>query len=146
MTYCPSCPLAVTLTAGESRAVWSWRGGPGALTADRYLWVTPVDDVFPANRAFLAEVKDLPLGGGRLEHEVEVAGPGTLAVTLRSVGFSYLVRVTAPEHPAARFSDNYLDLRDGESTTVLVTGLPADAGAEAVAVGRYVGAGPTLTA
>ncbi|GAA1839040.1 glycoside hydrolase family 2 protein [Microlunatus capsulatus] len=137
--------VPVDVAAGASEVVWGWSGGPEGLSADRYLWVDAADGAFGPGRAFLAEIKDLPLGGGRLEHVVEVAGPGTLAVTLTSTGFSYLVRVTAPDHPAARFSDNYLDLRDGESVTVLVTGLPADAGVGAVAAGRYVGTGPTLT-
>ena len=117
-------------------------GGARGPEPDRFLWVESTDGAFGANRAFLAEPRDLPLGDGGLTHAVERRGPGTLAVTITSRGFSYLVRVTAPEHPAARFSDNYLDLRDGDTATVLVTGLPEDVDEGAVTVGRWVGGRP----
>jgi hypothetical protein len=46
-------------------------------------------------------------------------------VRVRATGFNYFVRIRTPA-PQVRFSDNYLDLRDGDIAEITVLGLPED--------------------
>ncbi|MFG1920528.1 glycoside hydrolase family 2 protein [Cryptosporangium sp. NPDC048952] len=43
-------------------------------------------------------------------------------MTITARGFVYFVHVLTP-NPGVRFSDNYVDLRDGDSVMIDVTGL-----------------------
>ncbi|HYI52543.1 MAG TPA: glycoside hydrolase family 2 protein, partial [Microlunatus sp.] len=115
--------LTVELAPGESRVVWRRAGLP--LTADRYAWVESPDDLVPANRLFFAEIKDLPFGPSTVRVAVEHTGPSTALVRLTAEGYAYFVHLLTPV-PGVRFSDNHLDLRDGDSVVIEVTGLPVD--------------------
>ena len=55
----------------------------------------------------------------------------TLAVT--ATGFAYFVHALTPA-PGTRFDTNYLDLRDGETATIQVTGLPQGLDPESIEV------------
>ena len=48
-------------------------------------------------------------------------------VRVRASGFNYFVRIPTPA-PQVRFSDNYLDLRDGDLAEITVRGLTDDIG------------------
>jgi hypothetical protein len=50
-------------------------------------------------------------------------------VRVRATGFKYFVRIRTPA-PKVRFSDNYLDLRDGDIAEIAVRGLTEDVGDE----------------
>lgn len=113
--------VTATLAPGESRAVWT-RIDP-ELTPDRYAWVESLDGAFPANRLFFAEIKDIPFGEPKLDVLATKTGPGEASVTITTTGFAYFVHTLTPA-PGARFDTNYLDLRDGQTATINVTGLP----------------------
>jgi len=115
--------ITATVGPGESRAVWT--AGGLELAADRYAWVDSQDGAFPANRLFFAEIKDIPFGEPKLEVAATKSGPGRAALTIAATGFAYFVHALTPM-PGIRFEDNYLDLRDGETATIEVTGLPDD--------------------
>ncbi|MFG1920527.1 hypothetical protein [Cryptosporangium sp. NPDC048952] len=53
----------VKLQPGESNPVWTLSDVP--LSADRYAWVESA--LFPSNRLYFAEIKDLPVSGGSLD-------------------------------------------------------------------------------
>jgi beta-mannosidase len=103
---------------GSSEVVWS---AGGVAAADRFAWVSERSDRVPANRSFFAPLKELPLGKGTVDVEVEPVAGGA-RVHLTSHGYSYFTRVTTAA-PGPRFSANYLDLRDGQRAVVEVTGL-----------------------
>jgi hypothetical protein len=48
-------------------------------------------------------------------------------VRVRAAGFNYFVRIPTPA-AEVRFSDNYLDLRDGDLAEIAVRGLTEDIG------------------
>ncbi len=130
--------LDVEVSPGGSQMVWSIpRVGVGDPTT-HLLRVTTDDGAFPANRLFLAEVKDLQFGAARLDWTVEPTGVGTASITIASRGYSYLVRVLSPT-PGVSFSDNYLDLRDGQSVRIEVSGLPEGFDLAEFDVGGYAG-------
>ncbi len=114
--------VTATIAAGESRAVWKAEGLE--LTGDRYAWVTSPEDVFPANRMFFAEIKDIPFGEPTLEVVATSIGPATAALSITANGFAYFVHALTPA-PGVRFDSNYFDLRDGDTAAIEVTGLPA---------------------
>ena len=103
---------------------WSGDAAGVPLTADRYAWVESPDDLVPANRLFFAEIKDLPFGPSTVR--VRPSGPDPAPRgRLAAQGYAYFVHLLTPV-PGVRFSDNYLDLRDGDSVVIEVTGLPVD--------------------
>jgi beta-mannosidase len=91
-----------------------------------------------SNRWFFGEIKDVEFGPSELEIEREDVGAGSARITVTSRGYSYLVRVLSPAG-FVRFSDNYFDLRDGESTTIEVTQLPEGVTAADLVVTGYIG-------
>ena len=115
--------ITATVGPGESRAVWTAAGLE--LAADRYAWVDSQDGAFPSNRLFFAEIKDIPFGEPKLDVAATKTGPGKAVLTITATGFAYFVHALTPL-PGARFDVNYLDLRDGETATIEVTGLPDD--------------------
>jgi beta-mannosidase len=115
--------VSATVAPGESRAVWT--GASLELLGDRYAWVDSPDGVFPANRLFFAEIKDIPFGEHKLDVVATEAGPGKAALTITATGFAYFVHLLTPL-PGIRFDTNYLDLRDGEAAEIAITGLPDD--------------------
>ena len=123
--------VAATVAPGESRAVWS--GIDLELTADRYAWVESQDAAFPANRLFFAEIKDIPFGEPKLDIVAMKTGPGKASVTITATGFAYFVHALTPA-PDVRFDTNYVDLRDGQTATINVTGLPDDFDPSAIEV------------
>jgi len=108
---------------GVSQPVWS---ASGVAAVDRFAWVSEASGRVPTNRAFFGRLKELPLGKGAVEAAFEPTGPGAARVHLTARGFSYFTRVTSPV-PGPLLSANYLDLRDGTSAVVDVTGLPVGA-------------------
>jgi beta-mannosidase len=102
----------------SSQPVWS---AAGVAAADRVAWVSEASGLVPDNRCFFAALKELPLGKGTVDVEVEPLDGGA-RVHLTSRGYSYFAKVTTPE-PGPRFSTNYLDLRDGQHAVVEVTRL-----------------------
>jgi beta-mannosidase len=123
----------VALAAGESRVVWS---AEGVQRADAYAWVSGRG--VPDNRLFFAEIKDVPFGESSLRWTVTPTGPGRADVTLSSSGYTFQARIESPA-PGVRFSDNYLDLPDGESRTIHVSGLPDGFDPAALMVRAYAG-------
>jgi beta-mannosidase len=115
--------VTATVAPGESRAVW--RSTDVELTADRYAWVESQDGAFPSNRLFFAEIKDIPFGEPKLDVLTVKTGPGEASATITATGFAYFVHALTLA-AGARFETNYLDLRDGQTTTINVTGLPDD--------------------
>jgi beta-mannosidase len=113
--------VTATVTPGESRAVWTGVGLE--LAGDRYAWADSQDGAFPSNRLFFAEIKDIPFGEPKLDVAATPTGPGKAVLTITATGFSYFVHALTPL-PGTRFDVNYLDLRDGETATIEVTGLP----------------------
>ncbi|SEP38408.1 glycoside hydrolase family 2 protein [Amycolatopsis saalfeldensis] len=109
--------VTVTVAPGDSRVVWT--GESLELTADRYAWA---EGGFPSNRLFFAEIKDIPFGEPGLDVAVTRTGPGAASLKITAAGFAYFVHALTPA-PGTRFHTNYLDLRDGETATIEVTGL-----------------------
>jgi beta-mannosidase len=110
--------LRYAVPANSSRPVW--RGRAPALAADRVLQVRAADRAFADNRLLLAPVKDLQLArGARPQCEIATLGPGELELRLRAEAWLLGVAIEAPQ-AGTRFSDNYFDLRPGESRVVRV--------------------------
>ena len=116
-----SVTVPVDVEAGT--AAWIWEGEPGQATADRFAWVSSPDGAFPGNRLFFDHVKNLPLTPPELAVEVTSSSPTTATVSITAAHFAYFVHVLTPA-PGVRFSDNYVDLRAGETVSIEVAGLP----------------------
>jgi len=109
------CPYAVP--AGTSRPVWH---GSAAGAAEHYLNVHSNHGAFPANRIFFAPIKDLdrPAGPGP-EVAIDSIAADTLRVRLTARHYLFFVHLLAPDG-WTRFSDNYFDLRAGETRVIEV--------------------------
>ncbi|MCW2779362.1 MAG: glycoside hydrolase, family 2 [Frankiales bacterium] len=121
--------VASTAAPYSSGVVWS-------APLDATDLITTVSDrggLVPANRLFLAPLKDLPLTG----HVTGVARRtgSTAEVTLTATGYAYLAHVRASA-TGVRFSINHLDLHDGEQAVVTASGLPRDATLSVASYGR----------
>lgn len=112
--------LAYVAPARSSAPVWS----SAEVAVDRFAWVSDASGGIPANRLFFGQLKELPLGHGKLLSDIVDHGDGRASVRLRSEGYSYFSRVVA-DCAGVRFSGNYLDLRDGDEATIEVAGLPS---------------------
>ncbi|HET9780026.1 MAG TPA: glycoside hydrolase family 2 protein [Propionibacteriaceae bacterium] len=125
----PDLVAGVTAEIGpaQARIVWSVPRDEYSATQDRYAWVRSPSSAFAPNRYFFAEIKEMDLGSGRVESEVVRTSADRAVVLVRSAGFNYFVRIPTPS-PHVRFSDNYLDLRDGELAEIAVRGLKDDIG------------------
>ena len=115
--------VTATVAPGESRAAWTGTGLE--LAGDRYAWVESEDGVFRSNRLFFSEIKDIPFGDHKLDVVAKKTGPGESLLAVTATGFAYFVHAPTPV-PGVRFDINYLDLRDGDTATLKVTGLPED--------------------
>jgi beta-mannosidase len=118
---------AAEIGPAETRLVWSVPRDGYSATPDRYAWVRSPSGEFAPNRYFFAEIKEMDFGSGRVETEVMRTSADRAVVLLRATGFNYFVRISTPA-PQVRFSDNYLDLRDGELAEIAVRGLTDDIG------------------
>jgi beta-mannosidase len=119
--------VAVEVESGQARLAWSIPGGGYAATPDRFAWVRSPRGAFAPNRYFFAEIKDVDFGPGQLESEVVRIRADQAVVRVRATGFNYFVRIPTPSADV-RFSDNYLDLRDGDVANIVVRGLTDEIG------------------
>ncbi|HET9561981.1 MAG TPA: beta-mannosidase [Propionibacteriaceae bacterium] len=114
--------VVAEIEPAQTRLVWSVPGDAYSATAGNYAWVRSPSGAFAPNRYFFAEIKDMDFGPGRVESEVIRTGADRAVVRVRATGFNYFIRIPTPA-PEVRFSDNYLDLRDGELAEIAVRGL-----------------------
>lgn len=126
--------VEIDLGQGDSRVFWN-----GAAAADEILWVDAVDEAFPANRLLPGEVKDVPFESRGVESTVTRVDDTTATVEVRSDGYGFFVHLDSPA-VGIQFSDNYFDLRDGETTTITVRGLSADTDLTGLVARPFVGA------
>ena len=112
--------VTVTVAPGSSTPVWSRSRVPGAA---QVAWVSEVSGRLPTNRRFFAPLRTLALRDATVDAVVEESGQGTARIRLTSHGYGYLARLLC-DRPGARFSENYLDLHDGESRVVDVAEIP----------------------
>ena len=127
-TGAPVETATVTVSAPAYSSAPVWRR-PQVPAADQLAWVSDRQHRLPSNRRFFAPLRELPLGQGTVEAEWLSSTP----VRVTAQGYAYLVRVLS-DQPGARFSTNYVDLRDGESVTIDVADVPAGA---RLSVGAY---------
>jgi beta-mannosidase len=130
--------VSTTVAAGESTVVWSVDGASG-FGRDTYAWVESRTGAFPPNRLYFAEIKDLEFGSSGLDIQASTTEAGEVSVTITAQGHAYLVHILSPV-PGVRFSDNYFDLRDGETVTIVVADLPDGFLAQELEVRGYAGA------
>lgn len=116
--------LNVELAPGSSRLVWTLATADFPRDGGTYAWVESPNGAFPSNRHFFAEIKDLTFGKSELDVSVSAAEDGAM-VDIVSRGYSYFVHLPSPV-PGLRFTDNYLDLRDGDRARIEVSGLPSN--------------------
>ena len=119
--------VAAEIRPAQTRLVWSVPRDGYSATPDRYAWVRSPSGAFAPNRYFFAEIKEVDFGPGRVETEILRTSADRTVVRVRASGFNYFVRIPTPA-PQVRFSDNYLDLRDGEVAEIAVRGLTEDIG------------------
>ena len=99
-----------------------WRAEGKRLAGDRrhVLTVRARDNILPANRHFLAPIKDLERPAPPApEIKFEQRGAHEIAVHLGAAAYLYFVHLLVADE-RTRFSDNYFDLADGETKTVVV--------------------------
>jgi beta-mannosidase len=112
--------LAVSIAA--NRAAIGWRAEGNRLANDRrHLPTVRVGDhIFPANRHFFVPIKDLDRPPPPApEIKTEQRGSHEIAVHLGSPAYLYFVHLLVVDD-RTRFSDNYFDLADSETTTTFV--------------------------
>lgn len=102
-----------------SRPVWRAPLPPSDLVP----WVFESGGRLPSNRIFLSTLLDLA-PAGEVCGTVSRLNEDEVQVELQSSGYSYLARVLAPV-AGIRMSTNYVDLLDGQSQAVTVTGVPS---------------------
>ncbi len=110
--------LELDIAPYSSHAVWRAEAARVAAAPDRVL--TLRSPQVPANRLLFAPFKDLPLAAPSPRMTTERIDAHTLRVIVTSDDYACFVHLLAP-HPATTFSDNFFDLRAGESHTLLVT-------------------------
>ena len=125
-----------TVPVGESALIWSGSAAEVGAAPTRFAWVS--GEGVRSNRWFFSEIKDVAFGPSELIVTREDVAAGVARITVTSRGYSYLVRIPSPAG-FVKFSDNYFDLRDGESTTIEVTGLPEGITAGDLEVLGYIG-------
>lgn len=128
-------PVRTEVPAGESARAWV---ADRAYGADRVAWVASPTGLFPANRAFFAEVREVPFAAPRLRVEITDRGEGRAAVEVTAASYAYFVHIPSPA-PGVRFSDNYLDLRAGDAVRIEVSGLPEGFDVQTLEVRPYAG-------
>jgi beta-mannosidase len=115
-----SVPWAYDVEPNGSKPVWQASAVQLGSSASRFLTVSSSNDVFETNRCFFAAIKDLDRPKGKLpEVEIEVVSAHELHVHLATATYLYFVHITTP-HGWTYFSDNYFDMRCGETRTIIV--------------------------
>jgi beta-mannosidase len=113
---------SIATSVGANQAAMVWRVESNRLANDgrHVLTVRAPDNIFPANRHFFAPIKDLdrPTPSAP-EINVQQKGSHEIAVHLNAPAYLYFVHLLVADE-RTRFSDNYFDLADGETTTILV--------------------------
>ncbi|MFZ0681034.1 MAG: sugar-binding domain-containing protein [Candidatus Binatus sp.] len=113
---------SIAARVGANRVEIVWRAESDRLPGDRrhVLTVRSRNDIFPANRHFFAPIKDLDRPAPPApEIKFEQRGSHEIAVHLGATDYLYFVHLLVADE-RTRFSDNYFDLADGETTTVVV--------------------------
>jgi beta-mannosidase len=103
--------------ATTSARVWSGEvaGSPGHVIS-----VTSPDGIFPANRHFFAPIKDLDRADPPApDVRMEALSPNEVAVHITAKTYTWFVHLLVADE-ATIFSDNYVDIPEGETKTVLV--------------------------
>ncbi|HSN12498.1 MAG TPA: glycoside hydrolase family 2 protein [Propionibacteriaceae bacterium] len=127
----------VRASVAPRQSVMAWATS-GEFTVDQVAWVESPDGLFPANRLFFAEIKDIPFIPAALDVNVVETGPGSATVDVVADRYAYFVHVPSPA-PGIRFSDNYLDLRPGEPRQIHVRGLTPAIDPTSLVVKPYAG-------
>ena len=117
--------IPVTVPALTSLPVWRTPLADIGAGPDRFAWVSGRTGSFADNRFFFGRLRELPINTGTLAVQIRPTAPGEADVLIGADGYNYLTRVMAPA-PRVRFSANAVDLRDGASITIQVSGLPED--------------------
>lgn len=129
--------IEVRATVAPRHSVMAWHA-TAEFGADQVAWVESPDRLFPPNRLFFAEIKDIPFLPVAFDVNVIETGPDRATIDIRADRYAYFVHVPTPA-PGVRFSDNYLDLRPGEPREIEVRGLTADVPASSLRVLPYAG-------
>ena len=112
----------VVVPAVESMCVWRRLSPELAAGAETYVAVRSAHGLFPANRWFFGELKELVRRPTAPEMTFSPVSPHEARLQLRAPATSYVyfAHVTSP-HESTRFSDNYVDLQPGETCEIAVT-------------------------
>ena len=113
---------SIKVSVGANSVEMLWRAEAKRLASDgrHVLTVRARDNAFPANRHFFVPIKDLDrVTPPAPEIKIEQRGAREIAVHLRAATYLHFVHLLVADE-RTRFSDNYFDLADGETTTVIV--------------------------
>lgn len=109
----------ISVDSGASQCVWSL-DVPDA-TPEHYVSVRSESGAFPTNRHFFAEFKDLVRAPVAPHMSVLLTTPNEVHVRLQAPrAYVYFAHLTS-SCESTRFSDNYIDLRPGETRDLVVT-------------------------
>lgn len=127
----------VPVEVGPNTSTCVWHGAVSGA-ADRILTVRSARDLFPANRALLAAVKELALDR---DPGLTIAFDGP-NITITANRYALGVNLRSDD-PALRFDDNHFDLAGGERRTIAVTHRDGDdISPESVAVSSWNASAP----
>lgn len=112
------CTFAIP--ANSSQPIWRGEAIRLNAGATRFLHVQTRDHSCVDNRLFFSQIKDLDRKAGVLPAaKIEASSPHELHIQLTAPCYLYFVHVLVP-HEDTRFSDNYFDMRQGETCTIIV--------------------------
>jgi len=112
--------LEITVPANSARRAAHIRASTLSSNdpARRYLYVRSARGLFPDNRHFFVEIKDLKRPPANLRVEKTATDDG-VEVRVASDIYAYFVKLTVPMD-GTRFSDNYFDLFPGQEKVIRV--------------------------
>jgi len=117
--------LEVRVADNTSRVAGTLPSSWPTPTAAHALHVRSGSGAFADNRLLFAPIKDLPRSlDAQIHLVVTQQGPRALQATLTAQAYVLFAHLIVP-HGWTRFSDNYFDLRPGESRTVTIESLDA---------------------
>jgi len=120
--------LEVRAPANASVKVWAGSIGPDHLSFDElgikdprqeYLAVRSRSGLFPDNRHFFVEVKDLKRPKPNLTVKITGGSDGKYEVRVATDTYAYFVKLVVPIE-GTKFSDNYFDLFPGQERVIEV--------------------------